>query len=66
MKKNYLREIRTGKGVSGLELARRSKIAPSTISNIENYRIVPYDGWKQRISEALGVPVEEIFPNEGV
>jgi transcriptional regulator with XRE-family HTH domain len=60
--KNLLRAIREGKGISQLKLSRITGIAPGTISNIENGKIVAYPGWKRRLSAALGVPEAVIFP----
>lgn len=66
MKKNNLKQIKASKGISGLKLSQMTGIAPSIISNIENYRIVPYPGWKKRIAKALDVCEDEIFPSEEV
>jgi len=63
--KNNVKKIRLAQGLSGLELSRRARIAPSTLHNIENRKIVAFPGWRRRIAEALGVPEDEIFP-EGV
>jgi ribosome-binding protein aMBF1 (putative translation factor) len=45
---------RQRKGWSRLELARRSKNAPSDISRFESGRVVPYDVQLRRIARALG------------
>ena len=45
---------RQRKGWSRLELARRSKNAPSDISRFESRRVVPYDVQLRRIARALG------------
>lgn len=36
------------------ELARRAKLAGTTVGAIENGRIVPYDGQLRKLSKALG------------
>lgn len=59
---NNLRKIMREKEVSGLRLSKTTDIAPATISGIVNNRILPFPGWKKRISEALDVPEIEIFP----
>lgn len=41
-------------GLSGLETARRAKLAPATLSQIESGRFVPYDKQLARLAEALG------------
>ena len=61
---NRVKEFRQAQGLSGLELARRARIAPSALHNIENYKTVVYPGWKKRIARALGMSVGEIFPQE--
>jgi len=45
---------RQRKGWSRLELARRSKNAPSDISRFESGRVVPYDVQLRRIARSLG------------
>jgi len=62
MSKNYLREKRIDKGLSQVQLSVRTGIASTTISAIETGRIVPFNGWKVKLSGALGVSVAEIFP----
>jgi transcriptional regulator with XRE-family HTH domain len=60
--KNKLREVRTKKGISQLELSRLTKIAPANICNIENGKQYPYPGWRRRIVEVLDMPEEAVFP----
>ena len=62
--KNRVKEVRQARNMSGLELSRKTRIAPSSLHNIENAKIIVYPGWKKRIARALGVPVEELFPVE--
>ncbi len=59
---NNLRNVREKKGISQLELARITRIAPANICNIENGRQYPYPGWRKRLSEALQVDEQELFP----
>lgn len=61
---NKLREARKEKGLSQLKLAFVTGIAPGDISRIENGWLVPYPGWRKRLSRALGVPETELFPLE--
>ena len=61
---NNLRSHRIHRGFSQLELARRAKIAPGIISNIENQKQYPYKGWRKRIARALNASEKEIFPEE--
>lgn len=59
---NNLKLKRSEKGLSQLELARLTGIAPSHISNLERGIQWPYPGWKKRIAEALCTTEEELFP----
>lgn len=61
---NRLRAVREAQGVSQLELAARSRVSPSAISNIETGKIFAYPGWRRRLAEALQVEEGEIFPVE--
>ncbi len=63
MFENALREIRQEKNLSQLELGRRSKIAPATISLIEAGKQYPYPGWRKRLAVTLDVGESELFPN---
>jgi transcriptional regulator with XRE-family HTH domain len=59
---NNLREIRKRKGLSQLRLAMVTGISPWDISRIENGWIRPYEGWRKRLTRALGVTEAELFP----
>jgi len=61
---NHLKRIRTKRGLSQLDLAKLCDITPSDISKIENDRIYPHPGWRQRLSDALNLPEDRIFPEE--
>ena len=50
--------------MSQIELSRTTGVAQATISNIESCNRTPSYLTRQRLANALGVPVEEIFPNE--
>jgi DNA-binding XRE family transcriptional regulator len=60
--KNNLKQTRTERAMSQLDLAKITDIAPSIISQIENGKIFPYDGWKERIALALDIDQDAIFP----
>ncbi len=62
--KNRVKEVREARNISGLELSRMTKIAPSTIHNIENAKTIVYPGWKKRIAKALNTPLKKLFPTE--
>lgn len=50
--------------MSQIELSRMTGVAQATISNIESCNRTPSYLTRQRLANALGYPVEEIFPNE--
>ncbi len=62
LKKNNLRDVREGRGISQLKLSQLTGIAPGTICNIENHKIYVYEGWRKRLSEALDMPEANLFP----
>lgn len=62
---NQLKKIRELKGLSQFELAKKADITPSDISRIENNKIFAYPGWRARLAEALDIPQNELFPEEG-
>jgi len=54
-------QIRTQKGLTQQEISRRTGLAGSYLSRIENRHIEPRPTTLHRIAEALGVPVSEFF-----
>jgi len=50
--------------MSQVELSRVTGVAQATISNIESCNRTPSYLTRQRLANALNVPVEDIFPNE--
>jgi len=62
MGQSRLRELRESRGWSQFELGRRSKTHPSVISSVEHGRLVAGLAVRRRLSRALGLPVEEVFP----
>lgn len=61
---NNLRTMRLTAGISQIELAHKTHIAPQTISQIENNKIYPYPGWRRKLAKALSVKEDDIFPRE--
>ena len=49
-----LKSLRQARGWSGMELARQSGLANSTISQIERLRFRPYDSQLFKLARALG------------
>lgn len=59
---NRLREIRVTKRITQFQLRLSTGIHQSRISMIENGLVHPSEDEKKRLSRALGVRTEEIFP----
>ncbi len=59
---NRLHEIRFFKRVSQHKLAFMTGVHQSRISLIENGLIIPREDEKKKLSKALRVSIEEIFP----
>ena len=61
---NRIREIRVIKRLSQFELRLKTGIHQSKISLIENGLIEPSGDEKAKISTALGVALDELWPEE--
>lgn len=59
---NRLKEFRLRKELTQRELSNLTKIGENTISNAENRVREPSGITKNKIANALGIPVDEIFP----
>ena len=59
---NCVREFRERMKLSKQKLSHITGISPSNLFHIETGRLYPYPGWRKRISEALGVSEDVIFP----
>lgn len=53
-----LKYERLRQGLSQHKLGALAGIHPSNISHIENGRIYPFPGWRQRLAEALEWPAD--------
>lgn len=60
---NTLKQTRTSRGLSQLDLAKLTNIGPAEISRIENGWLKPYPGWRKRLAKALKVSELELFPD---
>ena len=56
-----LTRIRKNEGITQAELSRLTGIPRPTICHIENGKVYPFPGWKQRIGEALDIDPEILF-----
>ena len=61
---NNVRKVRKKLGLSGEALARKAEMSASDLSKVERGRVYAFPGWRRRISDALGVPECELFPEE--
>lgn len=59
--RTHLQEIRTGRGISAADLARRVGVSRQTIYAIEDGSFVPNTAVALQLARALDVNVEEIF-----
>lgn len=64
MNQNHIREYRQKLGLSQVELARRARIASTNLSAIECGRLLPWPKAKRRISQALKIKVDILFPSD--
>lgn len=58
-----LKEYRERLKISKQKLSLMTGISPSNIWHIETGRVFPYPGWRKRISRALNIPENELFPD---
>jgi len=56
-----LKHERQRRGMTAWELAWQARVHPADLSKIESGRLRPTAAQAQRIAEALGLPVEELF-----
>ena len=59
---NRLRDVRVLKRITQFQLRLQTGINATKISFIENGLVEPRDDEKKKLSRALGVKAEEIFP----
>lgn len=58
-----LQEVLNERGISKLQLALKSEIAPSDLYLALNGKKPLYPGWKKRIAECLEMDESELFIN---
>lgn len=63
---NKLRDVRVLKRITQFQLRIATGIHQSKISFIENGLIEPREDEAKRLSKALGVETQELFPRTGV
>lgn len=66
MKYERLEKELKRRGWSRNRLGLEAKISPSSISQAMNGKCPMFPNWKKRISQVLGIPVEELFLEEEV
>jgi transcriptional regulator with XRE-family HTH domain len=62
--RNRLREIRREKGLSAIDIHVLTGIPFSRIYYIERGTYIPTSTQKEAIAQALGHPLEKVFPRE--
>jgi transcriptional regulator with XRE-family HTH domain len=60
---NRIKEIRTKKGLSQVEVARRARVAAQNLSAVERGRLAPWPKLRKSLVRILGAPECELFPN---
>ncbi|MDD3155678.1 MAG: XRE family transcriptional regulator [Victivallaceae bacterium] len=60
-----IRHIRIAQNLTVEELARKSGFSKGFVSQVENFRLTPSLKALNKLSEALGVGLSELFGNEG-
>ena len=58
---NQIRSLRTEKGLSQEELARRCRVTRQTVNAIENNKYDPTLSLAFRLADALGTTVDALF-----
>ena len=61
---NKLREIRLAMGLNQRELSEASHTPQALVSALEREVLKPWPSVAQRLSQALGVPPEKLFPED--
>jgi transcriptional regulator with XRE-family HTH domain len=59
---SQLKDVRLQRGLTQAQLGALAGIAPQDISSIENGWRTPFPAWRQRISRALNMKEEQLFP----
>jgi transcriptional regulator with XRE-family HTH domain len=59
-----LREVRVSKGLKQREVAEMAHTCQSLVSALELEKLKPWPAIARRLSEALGSPVSELFPED--
>ena len=57
-------EARSKKGITLVELARRTQIGKSTLNNIENEKVSPTLHQLEKIAIALDIRITDLFDSE--
>jgi len=60
---NQVKVYRLKAGMSQTELARRVFVAGQNLSAVERGRLAPWPKLRKAVSEVLGVPEDDLFPD---
>lgn len=61
---NKLRQVREARGLNQRQLSELSHTPQSLVSAIERGALKPWLRVAERLSEALGIAIEELFPED--
>ena len=61
---NELREFRLEKGLNQRELSEKAHTPQSIVSALERGVLIPWPNVAKRLSNALSVPINELFPDD--
>ena len=60
---NRVKEIRKKKNLTQLDVSKMTDIYPNDISQIERGKRKPFPSWRKRLSEALEINEDYLFPD---
>lgn len=60
-----LREEMENQKISANKLSLKAMISPANFSQAINGKMPMFPGWRKRLAEALDIPQNELFPEEG-
>jgi len=61
---NRVRQAREVKGLNQRQLSELSHTPQGLVSAIERETLKPWPNVAERLSEALGIPIEDLFPED--
>jgi len=62
---NKVREVREARGLTQIELSRKTRIHPCNLSAIERGKVVAWTKAKRALARVLKTTMAELFPSGG-